>query len=278
MATVHSWGDAVMSSFAAAFAILLDGIPKIIGFLVILIVGWIVASIVAKIVDRILHGVRFDDVAQRSGFAGFVHDMGIQTDASGVVAQAAKWFIRLIFLVAAFDALGLPAISSVLDKLLLWLPNLVVALVVLVVAGLVANLLSRIVRGAATEAGLGNPGLLAMLTQWAIWGFAIIVAVNQVGIATTLVNTLFMGFVGALALAVGLAFGLGGRETAGLIVRNWYEKGQQAAPKMAEAAQAAQDRAQTKAQEMTSSGATSTPAPEPDGRNVDVETRPINRE
>jgi hypothetical protein len=73
-----------------------------------------------------------------------------------------------------------------------------------------------------------------------VWGFAIVVAANQVGIAATLVNTLFMGFVGALALALGLAFGLGGRDTASEIVRNWYQASREAAPKVQQAADVAQ--------------------------------------
>lgn len=78
------------------------------------------------------------------------------------------------------------------------------------------------------------------MARVAIWGFGIIIAINQIGIATTLVNTLFMGFVGALALALGLAFGLGGRDTAGEVVREWYQQGRRAAPKIAEAAEVAE--------------------------------------
>jgi len=91
-------------------------------------------------------------------------------------------------------------------------------------AGLAANALHALVRGATAEAGLGNPELLATVARVAVWAFAIVIAVNQVGVATTLVNTLFMGLVGALALALGLAFGLGGRDTAGEIVKSWYQK------------------------------------------------------
>jgi hypothetical protein len=96
------------------------------------------------------------------------------------------------------------------------------------------------VRGATAESGLGNPDLLATIARVAVWAFAVVVAVNQIGVAATLVNTLFMAVVGALALALGLAFGLGGRETAAQIVRGWYERSQDAAPKVAQAAEAAQ--------------------------------------
>jgi hypothetical protein len=139
--------------------------------------------------------------------------MGVRGDSASFLGELAKWFVCLLTLIVAFDALGLPAVSQVLQQLLLWLPNLVVALVILVVAGLAANALHNLIRGTTAQAGFGNPDLLATIARVAMWGFAIVVAANQVGIAATLVNTLFMGFVGALALALGLAFGLGGRET-----------------------------------------------------------------
>jgi hypothetical protein len=245
VAPVTDWGQAIMTSIAAALAMFLGAIPKVIGFAVILIVGWIIASLIATAVAALLRAVKFNDLAQRSGFSGFVQKTGIRTDAAGALATIAKWFVRLIVLVVAFDALGLPAVSQVLQQLLLWIPNLVVALVVLVIAGLAANAVHALVRGATAQAGLGNPDLLASLARGAIWTFAIVIAVNQLGIATTLVNTLFMATVGALALALGLAFGLGGRDTAARIVSGWYERGQEAAPRLAQAASAAQDQAQS---------------------------------
>ena len=253
---VHDWGEALLTSLAGALVLFFGAIPKVIGFLVILIIGWLIASALAAAVAAVLRAVRFNDMAQRAGFSGFVQKMGIQRDASSFIADVAKWFVRLIVLVTAFDALGLPAVSQVLQQLLLWLPNLVVALVILVIAGLAANALGNVVRGATAEAGLGNPDLLSGLARVAVWGFAIIIAVNQIGVAATLVNTLFMGLVGALALALGLAFGLGGRDTAAEIVRNWYRQSQQAAPKMAQAAEAA--RHETQRQVSADDGAGST--------------------
>jgi len=119
-----------------------------------------------------------------------------------------------------------------------------------VIGGLAANALAGLIRGATAQAGLGNPDLLSNVARFAVWAFAVIVAVNQIGIATELVNTLFMGFVGALALAAGLAFGLGGRDTAGQIVQRWYQGAQEAQPKLAQAAQAAQQTAQAGAEDM----------------------------
>jgi hypothetical protein len=238
-AAVGDWGVALMTSTAAALALFLAAIPRVVGFLAILIIGWIVAGILAGVVGNVLRSVRFNELAERSGLSGFVRQMGMETDASGFLATAVRWFVRLIVLVVAFDALGLPAVSQVLQQLLLWLPNLIVALMVLVIGGLAANALAGIVRGATAQASLGNPDLLSKVARIAVWAFAIVIAVNQIGIATELVNTLFMGLVAAVAIAAGLAFGLGGRDTAAQIVAGWYQGAQSAQPRMAAAADAA---------------------------------------
>lgn len=206
--------EALRASLTGALGTFLSAVPRIIAFALVLVVGWLIASLVARGTIALLRAVRFNDLARRSGLAGFVQNMGVRQDATGVIAGVVKWFVRLMTLVVAFDTLGLPAVSGVLQQLLLWLPNLVVGLVALVIGGLAANALSRLVRGSAVGAGLANPDVLAAATRIAVWAFAVVVAVSQLGIATTLINTLLVGVVGAVALAVGLAFGLGGRDRA----------------------------------------------------------------
>ena len=231
----------MFTSLAAAMALLFSAIPKIIGFALILIAGWFIASLIERGLAALLRSIRFNHLAEKAGLADFVNKMGMKTDAAGMIGLVVKWFVRLIALVVAFDALGLPAVSEVLRQLLLWLPNVVVALVVLVIGGLAARALSNVVRGAASEAGLTNANFLSKISAMVVWAFTIVVAVNQIGIATELVNTLFMAVVGALALGLGLAFGLGGRETAGEIVRKWYEKGQERSGQMKALAESAGD-------------------------------------
>ena len=231
---ITDWGQALMASLAGALAMFFGAIPKILGFIVILVVGWIIAALIEKAIVALLRAVNFNGLAERAGFADFVRKSGTGTDASGLIGGIGKWFVRLIALVVAFDALGLPAVSDVLRQLLLWLPNLVVALVALVIGGIAAAALSRVVRGAAAEGGVGNPDLLAKIASVAVWAFAIVVAVNQIGVASTLVNILFTATIGAVALALGLAFGLGARETAGEIVRNWYLKSREKVPQIEE--------------------------------------------
>jgi hypothetical protein len=236
---VRDAGDAFRASLAGALNTFLSAIPRILGFAVVLIVGWIISSLFARGVEALLHAVKFNDLARRSGFADFVQKIGVRNDSSGVIANIVKWFVRLITLVVAFDTLGLPAVSNVLQQLLLWLPNLVVALVVLVIGGLAANALSQLVRGTTAQAGFTNPDMLATVTKVAVWGFAIVVAVNQLGIATTLINTLLIGVVGAFSIAFGLAFGLGGRDRAAQMIDTMGRNAPQAAPKLQRAAEAA---------------------------------------
>lgn len=234
--TFSNWSDALLGSLAGAMAIFFAAIPKVIGFVVIIVIGWLVASLLEKAIRGLLHTVKFDNLAEKAGFSGFVQKMGVRSDASGFLAMLVKWFVRLIVMVVAFDALGLPAVSDVLRQLLLWLPNLVVAMVVLVIGGLLAHAASSLVRGATAEAGFDNPDRLAKVAAAAVWIFAIVVAVNQIGIAQTLVNTILMGTVGAVALAAGLAFGLGGRETAAELLKTWTEQARAAALKIEAAA------------------------------------------
>lgn len=235
-APVRNLGEAIRASLAGAVTTFLSAIPRLIGFALVLVAGWVVSSLLARGVTALLHAIRFNDLARRSGFADFVQKMGVRQDASSVLAGVVKWFVRLITLIVAFDLLGLPAVSNVFQQLLLWLPNLVVALVVLVAGGLAAKALSPLVRASAAEAGFGNPDVLATVTRVAVWSFTVIAAVSQLGIATAVIDTLLVGVVGAVALASGLAFGLGGRDKAAQILDRLGRRAERTGPRLERAA------------------------------------------
>lgn len=224
-----TWWDTLVASLYGILGMLVRGLVKLIVFLLIIVVGWFVSSLVAKAIVAVLRKIRFNELMDRLGLGGFTRKMGAETDAAQLVGDITKWLLRVVVLVVAFAALGIPAFSVVLSQLLLWLPNLAVAIVVLIVGGLAANGIAALVRGATAE-GFKNPDALANVARIAVWAFAIVIAVNQVGIASTLVNTLFMGFVGAVALAAGLAFGIGGQKLAAELLEKWYRKGKQLAP------------------------------------------------
>jgi hypothetical protein len=133
----------------------------------------------------------------------------------------------------------------------LFIPNLIVALVVIMIGALIARFVSDLVRGSASEMGFGSPNLLASIARVAIIAFAVLIAVNQIGIAATLINTLFGAIVFALALAVGLAFGLGGRDTAAQMWKGWYQRGQELGPHLEKAAQPAPEQVRQTAPEVT---------------------------
>jgi len=206
-------------------------LPRLLGFVVVLAVGWLLSYLVGRGVSAVLHAVRFDDLARRSGLTGLAERLGIEADGTRIVTALAQWAVRLITLVVAFDLLDLPAVSVILQRLLLWLPNLAVALVVLVLGGLAANALAGLVRRSALSGGIGNPDLLATVTQVAVWVFAVVIAVGQLGIARTVVNAVVIGLVGAVALASGLAFGLGGRDRAARLLDRWTEPPYRAPPR-----------------------------------------------
>src|SRR5689334_18898808 len=210
---VHpSFTDTLIGSFRDAFSMILGAIPRILGFIVVVAIGWFVSTLLARGVLSLLRAIRFDELMQRSGIADFMNKMATGTDSAGIVAGIVKWIIRVVVLLVAFAVLGLPAVSDVMRQLLLWLPNLVVAVFVLFIGGIAARAIANVVRTT-------------------VWAFAIVVAINQLGIATNLINTLFTGFVGALALACGLAFGLGGRDLASRSLENWYDQAQEVKPR-----------------------------------------------
>lgn len=227
-----SIGESVRASFGSAIGATLAWLPRLLAFFVILLVGWIVSALLAGVIVKVLRAIKFNDAMARIGVGGFLGRMRAGLDASGMVAGAVKWIIRFIVLLVAFDALGLPAISDVLRQFLIWLPNLVVALAVLVLAGIGARALGDLVRGTTSEAGFKSPDTLANVAKTAVWVFAVVIAVNQVGIGEVLVNTLFTGAVAALALAAGIAFGMGGRDLAARKLSDWYDEGSEGAQRL----------------------------------------------
>lgn len=217
-----SWGDSIRTSVTTALSRLLGFIPNLIGALIIIIVGWIIAGIVAKIVTAVLRKLPLQRAADSIGITGFMERSGVRQDLAGIIGAIIKWYIRLIALEAAFDALGIPQVAQLFNTVILFLPNLIVALVIVFVGLLLGRFVSNLVRGVISGSGAGSPEVFATITYYAIVGFAIFMALSQIQIAPSLLNILFTGLVGALTIAVGLAFGLGGRETAARMLEDWY--------------------------------------------------------
>jgi hypothetical protein len=262
METVETWGEAVMLSVTEALQNFLGFLPALVGAILILVLGWILSGLLAALVERGLKAIGFERAAQSTGISGFIQQSGSSWTASAIVAEIVKWFIRLIAIQAAASVLGLAQISQIINAILLWLPNLVVAIAIVVIGALIARFVSGLVRGSTSKMGFTNPDLLANIAYFAIVVFAVIAAVDQLGIAETVVNTLFIGLVAMVVLAAGLAFGLGGQQTAAQITAGWYTKGREATAKVAEYAQA-QSQATARQPQATTSGAAATQPQQP---------------
>ena len=229
---IRDTGEAVFYSLTNALNRFISFLPALIGAALILIVGWIVSGLLARLIERALAFVGLERAVERSGIGDFVRRSGTRLTTSGVIATLIKYFVFLIFVQAAANVLGIPQLTEIINRIILFIPNVVIAMVIIVIGSLIAKFLSGLVQSSVSELGVGNPNLLGTLTQYIIVGFAVIAAIDQLGIAATLVNTLLIGLIGSVALAVGLAFGLGGRDVAGQITQKWYEGSQS----MAEAA------------------------------------------
>jgi mechanosensitive ion channel-like protein len=228
---ISDWGDAVFLAVSNALNTFLAAIPQIVGALVIVVIGWLIAGALARLTTSVLRRAGADRLFAEHG--GEVYgQQSRRIQPSLVTGEVVKWLVRIIFLVAAANVLGLTQVSLLLNQVLLWIPNLIVAAVVL----LLAPLLARFVRGAievgAGEMGFTNAPFLGRVAEIAIVAFAVIVAINQIGIAANLVNTLFVGLVAALSLAFGLAFGLGGRDVAAQLTQSWYASTQATAQRV----------------------------------------------
>lgn len=228
----------ISTALFTSLAVFLAAIPAIIGAILLLIIGWIIAGLVGGIVTKLLRKIRIDDLAEKSGIAGFLRRAKVKADAAGVIGGLVKWYIRLTFILLAANAVGLTAVTGIVAQILGFIPNLLVAILILGVFSWLASTAKNLVEGGMESAGLPNASALGTVTFAAVLAFGIVAAANQIGVAQTLINTLFMGVVGALALAFGLAFGLGGRESAAEIWADW--RGQ--ASKAMDKAQSAETR------------------------------------
>lgn len=194
-------------------------LPAIVLAIIIFVIGWILAHLIGKSIKHLIDLTRVDTVLEKAGVQDTFRNAGLKFSLGSVVGWIVKWFLIIVFLIATFDILGLSELNAFLQGVVLvFLPRVIIAALVLLLASVVARVASRAVTGAARAAGLHAANFAGSVTTWAVWIFAILAAMSQLGIATTLVQTIFMAFVAMLALAGGLAFGLGGRDHASKVL------------------------------------------------------------
>ena len=199
-----------------ALSTFLSYIPQLIGAVVILIIGYIVAKVLQAVVGRVLQAVGFDGWMEKGGIKQFFDRAETNQTPHSILGKLVFWFVFIIALTMAADALGITQVSAVLGQLIAYIPNIIAAILILILAALLANFVSGIVRGAT------GSGLLASVARYAIIVYAAFAALTQLGIAVQLTANTFLILLGGVALAAALAFGIGGREVAQDILQKAY--------------------------------------------------------
>ena len=224
MLAVIEWGNLIVDPVREMLTRIMSYLPVLLGALVILVVGWIVAKAIRRIVDWLLKTVNFDTMADKAGISEVLRKGNLKTTAREVVSGLVYWLIMIMVLVMVVNALGLPKASDILASLFAYVPKVIAALFVLVVAMFIASFVSGIVRIAAGNTNLPKPDLLAGISRWAIIIFAVTIALAQLGIAPLLVTATFNIILGGVCLALALAFGLGGKDVAARYLEELKEK------------------------------------------------------
>jgi len=224
MLAVIEWENLIVEPIRQMLTRIMDFLPVLLGALIILIVGWIVAKTIRRLIDWLLKAVRFDALADKAGISEVLRKGDLKISARQVVSGLVYWLVMIMVLVMAVDALGLPKGSDVLASLFAYVPKVIAALLVLVVAMFLASFVSGIVRMAAGNANLPKPEIFAGISRWAIILFAVTIALVELGVAPLLVTATFDIILGGVVLALAIAFGLGGKDAAARYLEELKQK------------------------------------------------------
>ncbi len=216
---LNTWGEVLTLSFQNLWMGVVEFVPSLIVAIIILIIGWLIGALFGRAVWQVFKSLKVDDALKRAGFESFLRRGGVALDSGAFIGGLVKWFVIVVFLVAAFDVLGLAQVNLFLHEVVLaYLPRVIVAALVILVAGVIGDVTQKVVVASAKTAGVNSAHFAGSVAKWSVWVFAILVALSQLGIAATFSQTLFTGVVIAISLALGLSFGLGGQEAAGRFI------------------------------------------------------------
>lgn len=221
---IQDWGQVTLSAFQNAWQVFLSFIPALIGAIIIFVIGWFIAIAVGKVVAEILIRIKFNKIFERSGWKEALEKAELKVNPAEFIGAICKWILVIVFLMIAADILKWEGFVILLSKILDWLPNLLVAVAIFVVAVILGDILEKIVKASVKKIKVGYAEFLGVGVRWAIYVFAVLAILLQLGVATSIINTVIMGFIGMLALALGLAFGLGGKEAAAEIIKEIRHK------------------------------------------------------
>lgn len=203
--TVTGWGAAAWAAVGAALVNILGWLPRLLGALIILLVGWGIAVLVGNLVDRALEAIHFDRWMSRARLDEAIARTGMKLEPSDLMAALVKWGVFLVAILVAADALGLPQVTAALNGVIAYIPNVIAAILIVTFGALLATFLANVVRTAPLPQGQ----LMGDVAYWAVLVFAGLAALAQLNIAPAMIQTLFTAVVGAVALAAAIAFGLG---------------------------------------------------------------------
>lgn len=211
---LQDWTTAVADSWITIWDRFVNFLPNLIGAAVILVVGWLVGMIVAMVIDRLFRIIGLQTLFEKAKVEDILKKGNIEKDTTALLAGVSKWIIYLVVFIAAANTLKLPEIAFFLDRILAYIPLVIAAGAILLIGLVLAHFLSNVVKGSLLAAGFIMSEAVAAIVRYAIIIFTFLAVLAQLGIAESLIRTMFIGLVAFLAIAGGLSFGLGGQGVA----------------------------------------------------------------
>jgi hypothetical protein len=199
-------------------------LPRLIGALVWLILGWMIARIAQFILGSLLNRMGLDKLSDRAGIASLLAKAGFTAATSSLIARLVYWLVLLVFILAATESLGLSQVVNTLEGLVAFLPDVLAAILILLFGSLLARLIGDGLGTLAVQAGVTAGAILGQAIRYILLVFVVILALEQLGVQTTMLITVTMALIGATALALALAFGIGSRELAHNIMAGFHAK------------------------------------------------------
>ncbi len=216
----QDWISITYGALLGAWEGFIAFVPTLIGAIIVFVVGWLISVAVGRVIATILHRMQFNKLFEHAHWQEAMKKAELQTDPSEFIGAIFKWVLVVVFLLVAVQILGVQGFNEFLNDVLRWLPNVVVAVAMFVVAAIGADILGKVTVAAVERAGVGYSKFAGKIVTTAIWVFAVLAILFQLDVARELVRTLFTGLMAGLALAFGLAFGLGGKDMAAEFMQN----------------------------------------------------------
>lgn len=218
------WNAVVMEPVKEVLARVAGFLPTLIGVLIILIVGWIIAGILKNVVVKVLKLIQLDTASEKSGLADVLRRGGIRQTVSELVGVLIYWLVMLLVFMTALNALGMTVAAGLLDKVILYIPNVIAAVFILALGIFFSSMIGTIVRTASSNAGITQAKFLGQLTQAVIMIFAAIITLEQLNIASSVLNLAVNIILASMGLAFAIAVGLGSKDIASKMMQDLVDK------------------------------------------------------